>query len=135
MLGLPDWMSMNRLVNVIFRHNNSLSKTPNEVKEPQTLHDINCVTSEVIINGEVQFHYPIIDLDCLHWYHESSTEGHGHLVIGVPLTDEQYGDLLRVLKNCGILQEGVYEAQWKASGHTAMRLPGVKKGTDRLPNT
>lgn len=126
MLGLPEWMRWNRLVHVNFRSNDYV-ETKNEVTHAVTLDEINCVTSEVIMDGKVVGHYPIIDLDVPHFYTPSSTEGHGHLVLNVQLSEKEYKKLLDVLVECGIVQQGVMDGQWKRYRHTAMRLPDVKK--------
>lgn len=52
-------------------------------------------------------HYLILDLDIEHYYIESSTNGHGHLVFGHKSFDaQQIADIYAVLHRHGILQQG-----------------------------
>lgn len=79
--------------------------------------------SSLTIDGD---HMPAIDLDIPHSYLASSTEGHGHLFLDVPMSWDKYSLLLMVLLDCGIIERGFYENSMlrKAS---FLRAPGVHK--------
>jgi hypothetical protein len=71
-------------------------------------------------------HMPAIDLDIPHSYLPSSTPGHGHLFIDMPMSWEQYELLLTVLHSVGIIEDGFFRLslQRKAS---FLRKPGTYK--------
>ena len=71
-------------------------------------------------------HAPVFDLDIPHTLVPSSTEGHSHLYLDVPMPWWKYRVLLRVLAWTGIVQKG-YVGASIARGHTDVRLPWVKK--------
>jgi len=71
-------------------------------------------------------HYLMLDLDHEHWYHESSTPGHGHLVIKKQLELYQLIEIINVLVKHGILQEGI-KMQVDDRGCLTLRMPGMKK--------
>lgn len=72
------------------------------------------------------FHAPIFDIDVPHRYVPSSTEGHGHLYIDVPVTTAEYFNILRALTNAGIIEEG-WVNQALNHGIATVRAPGVTK--------
>jgi hypothetical protein len=76
-------------------------------------------------------HYPVIDLDVPVTYVPSTTEGHGHLYIDVPMTADQQWALLAVMVSVGLVEPGYLAASMKR-GYTSVRLPWVKKA-DPLP--
>lgn len=71
-------------------------------------------------------HLPVLDLDIEHHYEPSSTAGHGHLFLNVPLSQLQMDELTDVLERLGIIQPG-YRAAFEARGYTAVRKPGIVK--------
>lgn len=71
-------------------------------------------------------HAPALDLDVPARLVPSSTEGHAHLYIDVPMTWEQYQAVLRVLGDVGILESGFVAASL-AREASMLRKPGVKK--------
>lgn len=76
-------------------------------------------------------HRPVLDIDVPVTLLSSSTPGHHHLLIDKPMTWEQYKDLLVALKLAGIV-EGGYVAASERRGHSAVRVPWLRKG-DPLP--
>ena len=71
-------------------------------------------------------HSPVLDIDVPHYLIPSSTEGHSHLYIDVPMPWDKYVKLLEVLADCGIIEPGYLRASL-ARGFTAVRLPHIKK--------
>lgn len=71
----------------------------------------------------------MLDLDHEHWYHESSTPGHGHLVIQKELEIHQLIEIINVLVKHGVLQEGI-KMQVDDRGCLTLRMPGMKKNVD-----
>lgn len=70
-----------------------------------------------------------IALDIDHHVHvePSSTEGHYHLYIDVPLEWDDYEYLLQALGDVGVLETGYVEASIRRKA-TDLRLPWVRKG-------
>jgi hypothetical protein len=75
------------------------------------------------------YHTVMIDIDHPVRVVPSSTEGHYHLYIEIPIKEQPYFDLLRALAVAGVIEWGYYEAS-RARGGTHLRLPWVQK--DRL---
>lgn len=88
----------------------------------ETLETANLISSELGYG----FHAPVIDLDVPHKLVPSTTEGHSHLYIDVPMGWEQYSKLLRVLAECGIIEQGYCDASL-ARHASYVRKPGHKK--------
>lgn len=84
--------------------------------------DANCVSS-LLVDGR---NAPLLDLDIPHRYVPSSTEGHGHLYLDVPLDRDQWELLMTTLGAVGILEPGYVTAAIRR-GHSELRLPHVKK--------
>lgn len=68
----------------------------------------------------------MLDLDMEHVYFESSSTGHGHLVINTDLSFDAVIEILTVLNKHGIIQQGVLEHS-KSRGYASLRVPGVSK--------
>lgn len=83
----------------------------------------NLVTSE-FRDG---LHRLVIDVDHPLWVLPSSTPGHGHLYVDVPMTWFHAVDILEAMSEAGVVEPG-YVASSKARGYTAVRLPWVSKG-------
>lgn len=90
--------------------------------EANVLHSLVDATNE---SGDV-LHSPVLDLDVPAFLVPSSTPGHSHLVIDVPMTWDDYDQLLSVLAEVGIIEEGYYRASDRR-GYSSIRLPWVKK--------
>lgn len=71
-------------------------------------------------------HAVLLDLDVPAFLIPSSTPEHSHLYIDVTVPEENYFDLLQILAQCGIIEEGYADASI-ARGHSDLRLPWVKK--------
>lgn len=90
--------------------------------EANVLHSLVDITNE---SGDV-LHAPVLDLDVPAFLVPSSTPGHSHLVIDVPMTWDDYDQLLNILADVGIIEEGYYRASDRR-GYSSIRLPWVKK--------
>lgn len=97
------------------------------------LHEATGVSSK--INGytssdedfyRADMHKPVLDLDCPHFYCESTTDGHAHLIIDVDVSWKDYIDLLTLLVKCRILEPG-YVNVALARGESWMRTPWTRK--------
>lgn len=71
-------------------------------------------------------HAPVLDLDISHTLVPSTTLGHSHLYLDVPMSWWKYRVLLEVLAWTGIVQKGYVRASVRR-GHTDVRLPWIKK--------
>lgn len=71
-------------------------------------------------------HRPFLDIDFPVAVLPSSTEGHHHLYIDKEMSWSQYSKLLKVLAEVGIIEDNYAKASI-ARGHTAIRLPWIKK--------
>jgi hypothetical protein len=72
------------------------------------------------------YHTVMLDVDHPVRVVPSSTPGHYHLYIDVPVKHEKYFDALEALVDANILERGYVEAS-RARGGTHVRLPWVKK--------
>ncbi|ALJ19561.1 hypothetical protein [Microbacterium sp. No. 7] len=72
-------------------------------------------------------HKIVLDIDLPAKLIPSSTEGHFHLFIDKEISELAYFGLLEALRNVGVLEDGYVSASL-ARGHTAVRLPWVRKG-------
>jgi hypothetical protein len=72
-------------------------------------------------------HRPVLDIDLPVTLLPSTTPGHHHLLIDHPLTWSRYLDLLDALAYAGIVERGYVKAA-RARGHTAVRVPWLRKG-------
>lgn len=105
-------------------HGSDVETTEEKVsKIAQTGDTPHLVTSQ-LPNGN---HKPTLDIDLPCHLEPSGSEGKFHLFIDKELTTEQYNDLLLALLAAGIIEKGIYTAQFQKEGYTAYRLPGVKK--------
>ena len=73
------------------------------------------------------WHRPVLDLDLSAQLIPSSTPGHFHLFLDHAMRWDDYKALLGALAEAGIVEEGYVKASIER-GHTAVRLPWVKKG-------
>lgn len=71
-------------------------------------------------------HMPVLDLDIPHRYEPSSTPGHGHLYLDVPMTWDVCVKLLGALADAGIIEEGFARLSIER-GASFVRKPGVHK--------
>lgn len=121
-MKLPQWLKSNVFYRAKIKTNSGdpWENNPCVAVHP---HDANLVSSE---NGQGD-HFLMLDLDSEHWYHESSTEGHAHLVIRKYLELSELKEIVNVLVKYGILEEGV-KRQLDERGCLTLRMPGMKKG-------
>lgn len=78
------------------------------------------------------FHKPVLDIDFPAALLPSSTVGHYHLYLDKEVIWDDYVDLLKALAKCGIIEQGYANASIDR-GHTAVRLPWVKKPHQQAP--
>jgi len=103
---------------------------PHEIKQghveedAQSYDDCHLVCSD-LGNGK---HMPVIDLDFSCFLQDSTTEGHHHLYINKEVEWDDYVNLLDALAKCGIIEAG-YAGASKGRKYTAVRKPGLKKGS------
>ncbi len=83
----------------------------------------NCITSEI---KDSTLHTVALDLDVPARLVPSSTPGHSHLYIDVPMSKQMYIELLEILALAGVIEYGYFTASRKR-GFTSLRLPWVKK--------
>jgi hypothetical protein len=72
-------------------------------------------------------HRPVLDIDLGAQLLPSTTPGHYHLLIDRPMIWSRYLDLLDALVKAGIVEPGYVQAA-RARGHTAVRVPWLRKG-------
>lgn len=97
--------------------------------------DADVVSSEVAhphrpSRSTAGWHMPVLDIDVPHHYEPSTTPGHGHLYIDVPVEWPEYAVILRALGDAGILEPGYVGASLDRRA-TFVRLPWIKKGARR----
>lgn len=79
------------------------------------------------IEGSPGMHTIMLDLDRGNpQLIPSSTPGHAHLYIDVPVDQDKLAELLDALASCGIIEPG-YASVSKVRGYTSLRLPWVRK--------
>jgi len=71
-------------------------------------------------------HNVVLDLDLPATLLPSSTPGHFHLFIERPMTWETYLNLIDAMVAAGLVEPGYRDAS-VTRGHTAVRLPWIKK--------
>lgn len=81
------------------------------------------LVSSKLANG---LHVPTLDLDVPHHFEPSSTPGHSHLYIDVPMSWRKYKRLLRALCRAGIIEKGFCKFSI-LRGASFVRKPGVSK--------
>ena len=84
------------------------------------------ISSEVFREDKKKMHKPALDIDMPVKVVPSSTLGHFHLYIDKEMTWRQYRNLLRALKNAGIIEKGYYKASVGRKA-TFLRTPWFKK--------
>lgn len=87
----------------------------------------NLFSSELALVGYKGAHAPTLDIDFPCELIESSTEGHFHLYIDVPMSWDTYEELLVAMMNAGLLQPGFVSLSI-ARKASYLRKPGVTKG-------
>jgi hypothetical protein len=83
---------------------------------------VNCISS----SGPDGTQRPLLDLDCPHFYLPSTTKGHGHLGLNVPMSRFKWSVLMAVLGWTGVLERG-YVLWSLRRGANFIRTPDTKK--------
>lgn len=99
------------------------------VRRRVQLHQANCISSRLADSpgdGPDAMHTVMLDIDHPVRVVESSTPGHYHLYIDVPISWDKYEPLLRALASAGVIEEGYYGASARREA-THLRLPWVAK--------
>lgn len=76
--------------------------------------------------GHASAHRPVLDIDFPVHVIPSTTPGHYHLYLDIPMSWETYSELLIALAKAGVIEHG-YESASKRRGFTAVRVPWVEK--------
>lgn len=87
------------------------------------------VLSSQVVNGK-NIHRPVLDIDLPVTVLPSSTPGHCHLLIDTFMTWDAYAAILQALAKAGVIEVG-YRRESMLRGFTAIRLPWIKKETER----
>lgn len=90
--------------------------------------DLNLEADPMVLD---EIHMPVIDIDHPCRLVPSSTEGHFHLYVDVPMTKREMLRLLDALVVAGVVEEGFAEGAHHR-GMAMVRKPGVKKGDSRI---
>lgn len=123
---LPSWMKYHRTVRttIIGGYQDEYDRTPLVDK---TIDEANLILSREIGGSYgVTYHRPVIDLDYEAELIPSSTPGHFHLYINKEIPEALYWKFLRVMAECGIVQQGWVDSSI-ARGASSVRLPWIKK--------
>lgn len=86
--------------------------------------EANAISSDDLIS--LDLHWPCIDIDHPIYVIPSSTPGHNHLYIDMPMNGETYFKLLDALVDVGLVEEGFAQGS-RRRGHSDLRLPHIKK--------
>jgi hypothetical protein len=97
-------------------------ENPGEISDAE---NANAISSDIV--GFPEYHLPVIDIDFPVYALPSSTEGHSHLYIDVPMHETTFFKLLDALVDIGLVEEGYAEGA-KRRGHSDLRRPWIKKG-------
>lgn len=122
---LPSFAFEHRLAKLTPKQD-SLNEYEGAGEPTDDLTQAEVVTSSIETERFGDFHRPFLDIDFPVAVLPSSTEGHHHLYIDKQMTWGQYSKLLKVLAEVGIIEDNYAKASI-ARGHTAIRLPWIKK--------
>lgn len=98
--------------------------------EETAIQQANLISSKI---RDSEFHMPIFDFDFPVVTIPSSTKGHNHTMLGQAMAPGNLEKLLKVMVEVGLIQQGVYDNQWKKRKALFVRLPWVKKGENKMP--
>lgn len=98
-----------------------------EARQPSTEADANLISS-LCNDGQ---HRPVIDLDVPCRLVESTTPGHFHLYVDVPMDLDRMLAMLRAMRDAGVVQPGFVQ-HTEARGAAFVRPEGVRKGEPKL---
>lgn len=100
---------------------------PDSLEPTESLDDADIVTSQYKDLAGEERHMIVLDLDCPVALIPSTTWGHSHLYIDMPMSWEKYKAILDALADAEVVERGYAEAS-KRRGFTCVRLPWVAKG-------
>lgn len=122
--GTPDtyFDIMGRVTMKITKMTDDYHGDEYELRTPAALKDADVATS-LLSSGR---HAPVLDIDVPHKLVPSTTQGHSHLYLDVPMSWWRYKRLLKALAKAGIIEKGYWRAS-RRRGFTAVRLPWVRK--------
>ena len=96
---------------------------------------VECTREEANLVGSLcdnGMHMPVLDFDLPARLVPSSTEGHSHLYIDVPMTWDQYRVILEALRDAGVIQDGYANASIMREASMCrpewVKKPNVGKG-------
>lgn len=121
-----------RYYQVDFRPGQDSSEPDQPVSRPIVELDKAQTWSSELVDAEgnrTGYHTVMLDIDHPVRLVPSTTEGHYHLYIDVPVREAEYFEVLRHLALAGVIETGYYEASL-ARGGTHLRLPWVRKDLD-----
>jgi hypothetical protein len=98
----------------------------NESREKAPIEESHVWSSEIASGPNQGMHVVALDVDESVRLVPSSTPGHWHLVIDKPVSWPRYIEVLGALADAGIVERGYLDASI-ARGHTALRLPWIRK--------
>lgn len=87
--------------------------------------EANLISSKLAYPGS-DLHAPALDVDLPVECYESSTPGHYHIFIDVPIPWRKYKKMLKAMAKAGVIEEGYYKASIKRKA-TYLRKKGVMK--------
>lgn len=90
------------------------------------IYSANLISSEIADGEYAGQHTVAIDLDVPARLVPSSTPGHSHLYIDVPMTWDRYVAVLDALADAGVVQHGYVKAS-EIRKFTTLRLPWIRK--------
>jgi hypothetical protein len=85
-------------------------------------------TNDIVTKPE-EYHLPVFDCDFEIETVPSSTPGHYHLYIDVPIEFKHYMNIMRAFVDAGLIEEGYYHA-CLSHGEGFVRRPGHNKKDD-----
>lgn len=121
-----------RYWSVDFKGGESSEDPEQPVSRPQAeLEEAHTWSSELVDaeGNRTGYHTVMLDIDHPVRVLPSSTTGHYHLYIDVPVEETKYFDALDALAKAGIVEQGYVEAS-RARAGTHLRLPWVKKNAE-----
>lgn len=105
---------------------------PSEIGIKTTEEKANLVSSKLTYE-HMNLHAPALDVDHKVECYESSTPGHYHILIDVPMPWWKYRMLMWWMYKCGILEKGYYKASAKKKA-SYLRKKGVLKPGAEIPS-
>lgn len=108
--------------------NSSAGEMDNVMKETSLPEEADIITSKISDSGSGKegMHTIMLDLDVPATLVPSSTPGHSHLYIDVPVFWKQYEEILTALGKVHVLESGYVRSSLKR-GYTSLRLPWISK--------